>query len=277
MKVYCNLHMKERITTLRKQEKVSSRKPGFLIDELNDHAEEPAIKRVEEILFLLVAADRLLRERDDFLRRLHSLLGRSDEGLSLIEKAWDSQRAYYQTLEFLNIKLSRYRWEATLEGDLDGFRSEIVPAMRTGKWDYSGRKKFDYAELRTYGEYTESFLAQRDQLLAQMGKPDPSGLAPGSWEYWEPLLVSHLLKAVDKGEISRYRRCSECQQWFYAIRGHQHFCGDACRRKHEAQSPAFKEKRARYMREKYRPDQKRKDERAKRQAGFKEKSKKGGK
>ena len=264
------------MTTLRSQEKASSRKQGYLIGVLNDHAEEPAIKRVEEILFLLVTADRLLRERDDFLLLSHSVAG-SPEGLSLFEKSRDSGRAYYQTLEFLNIKLSQYRWEATLEGDLHGFRSEIVPAMRTEKWDYSGRKIFDYSELRTYGEYTESFLAQRDQLLAQMGKPDPSGFAPGSWEHWEPLLVSHLLKAVDKGEISRYRRCSECQQWFYAIRGHQHFCGDVCRRKHEAQSPTFKEKRARYMRETYRPDQKRNDERAKRQAGFKEKSKKGGK
>ena len=274
--MYRNLHMKAQTSTLRKRDKANSRKPEFLLSFINDHADEPASKRIEEILILLVAADRLLRERNDFLHLSHSELG-SPEGLSLFEKSRDSGRAYYQTLEFLNIKLSRYRWEAKVEGDRYGFRSEIHPAFRKDKWGYSGRKDFDYCDLREYGEYTESFLAQRDQLLAQMGKPDLSGTAPAPYEGWETSLVSRLLKAVDKGEISRYRRCSECQRWFYAIRGHEHFCGDVCRRKHEAQSPAFKEKRARYMRETYRPDQKRKDERAKRQAGFKEKSKKGGK
>lgn len=276
MQVYCNLHMKLQTNTLRRQ-----RGGGFarVIKGLRDYADDPAIKRVDEILSLLVAADKHRREKHEYFDRCYSesLKAVDQEFLDLYERSKESERAYYQTLEFLNIKLSRYRWEATLKGGLEGFRSEIVPAMRTGKWDYSGRQQFDYSELREYSEYTKSFLARRDQLLAQMGKPELSGIAPGTYEHWEPLLVSHLLKAVDKGEISRFRRCSECQKWFYAIRGHQHFCGDVCRRKHEAQSPAFKEKRARYMREMYRPDQKRKDERAKRQAGFSEKSKKGGK
>ena len=272
MQVYYNLHMKAPTNTLRKG---SGGWETLLFAPLRDHADDPAIKRVDEILSLLVAADSHLREQLDYLYRNDR--GSVPEFLDLFKRSKESERAYYQTLELLNIKLSRYRWEAKLEGGLEGFRSEIVPAMRTEKWDYSGRKHFDYSELREYSEYTESFLTQRDQLLAQMGKPDLSGIAPGTYEYVEPFLVSHLLKAVDKGEISRFRRCSECQKWFYAIRGHQHFCGDVCRRKHEAQSPAFKEKRARYMRETYRPDQKRKDERAKRQAGFSEKSKKGAK
>lgn len=246
---------------------------------LREHADDPAIKRVDEILSLLVEADRHRRERDEYQDRCLSAdpKGAYQEVLGLYERSKESERAYYQTLDFLNIKLSRYHWEAHLEGDLNGFRSEIVPGVRGSKWEFSGRKHFDYKELRGYSEYTESYLAQRDQLLAQMGVSTLSERVLKGWESWEPFLVSHLLKAVDKGEISRFRRCSECQKWFYAIRGHQHFCGDVCRRKHEAQSPAFKEKRARYMREKYRPDQKRKDERAKRQAGFSKKSKKGGK
>jgi hypothetical protein len=248
----------------------------LLFAPLRDHADDPAIQRVDEILSLLVAADTHLREQLDYLHR--SDRGTVPEFLDLYKQSKESERAYYQTLELLNIKLSKYHWTATLEGDLDGFRSAIVPAQSAGNSEYSGRKHFDYTELREYAEYTDSFVTQRDQLLAQMGKPARPEKAPVNWEYLGTRMVSYLLKALDRGEISRFRRCSECQQWFYAIRGHQHFCGDVCRRKHEAQSPAFKERRAAYMREKYRPREKRKDALGKRQARqvLSEESKKGG-
>jgi hypothetical protein len=97
---------------------------------------------------------------------------------------------------------------------------------------------------------------------------------------WEAESVGMLLEIASRpGELSRLRRCSECQHWFYATRAHQQFCGEACRRRHTAQDPQFKEKRATYMREVYRPEQRTKDERGKRQARqvLAEKSKKGGK
>jgi hypothetical protein len=100
------------------------------------------------------------------------------------------------------------------------------------------------------------------------------------WASWECGALGHLLRLANKpGELSRFRRCSECQQWFYAIRGHQQFCGRDCRRRHTAQDPEFKEKRATYMRETYRPIiEKEKDARSRRQAArvLSEKSKKGG-
>lgn len=77
------------------------------------------------------------------------------------------------------------------------------------------------------------------------------------WAYMEPFIVAQLLECTKQpGEISRFRRCSECQHWFHAIRGHQQFCGEVCRRRHTAQNPEFKEKRRTYMREQYRPLQK---------------------
>lgn len=74
---------------------------------------------------------------------------------------------------------------------------------------------------------------------------------------WEGSVVSHLLELSRKrGELSRFRLCPQCGGWFYAITGHQRFCGDSCRRQNAAQNPEFKEKRRTYMRERYRPLQK---------------------
>jgi hypothetical protein len=85
----------------------------------------------------------------------------------------------------------------------------------------------------------------------------PVTSSTGRWSPWERWAVGTLLNLAKKPEeLSRLRRCSECSQWFYAIRLHQQFCGESCRRRHTAQDPSFKEKRAAYMRETYRPLQK---------------------
>jgi hypothetical protein len=272
--------MKSSTDTL--QDKFGGGLDRFLFAPLRDHADEPAIQRVDEVLSLLVSAEAYRREKIEYIDRCSAkrIKRGIPEFLDLLERSKESERAYYQTLELLNIKLSRYRWEATLSGDIDGFRSEIIPAHSKSKWEYSGRgARWDATELWKYSEYTESFVAQRDQLLTQVGETQPSKKPQSSWESMESFMVASLLEALNSGEISRYRRCSECHQWFYAVRGHQHFCGDSCRRKHEAQSPAFKQKRATYMRETYRPNEKRKDALAKRQAAreLSQKSKKGGK
>jgi len=261
----------------------------FLFSPLRDHAADPAIKRVDEILRLLVAAEAYRQEEIACIGQIGVDFRRGGlpEVLKGRNRKKEAERSFYQTLELLNIKLSRYRWEASLSGNIDGFRSEINPAYGKDKWGYSGRGDgWDATELWKYSEYTESFLARRDELLTQMGKkiePSKSQKSQPSqspWEFMEPFMVASLLEAVNAGEIWRYRQCSECHQWFYAVRGHQHFCADICRRKHEAQSPTFKQKRARYMRETYRPNEKKRDALAKRQAAHSpsgKKSKKGGK
>ena len=107
----------------------------------------------------------------------------------------------------------------------------------------------------------------------------PVTTSTGQWAYWERMSVGTLLRLARKpGELSRLRRCSECLQWFYAIKGHQQFCGVSCRRRHQAQNQEFKDKRATYMRE-YRTVEKEEEARSKRQAArvFSEGSKKGGK
>lgn len=234
-----------------------------LLDRLKDDPEEPAIKRVAEILSMLVTADSYLRER------IHRLYHEPDGGLTEIlanlERMKDSERAYYQTLELLNIKLSRYRWEARLSGGINGFSSEVLPAVHADKWEYSGREGFDYTELWSYSEYTESFLSQRDELWAHQKEVQTFWVTKETqapFEVQESFMISTLLEVVNEGQIWRFRHCLECHEWLYAIRKHQQFCSDTCRRRHEAQNPAFKKKRAQYMRERYRPLQKELEQRS---------------
>jgi len=97
------------------------------------------------------------------------------------------------------------------------------------------------------------------------------------WACWEAKAVGALLRFANKpGELSRFRRCAECSAWFYATDMKQRFCEPSCYRRHESQKPAFKEQRARWMRE-YRMREKREDAESKRQVGFSKKPKKGGK
>lgn len=144
-----------------------------------------------------------------------------------------------------------------------------------------------HASSRTWKLLNEALLPYSWVPLAEGGigrfgiTERPVTTSTGQWAYWERMSVGTLLRLARKpGELSRLRRCSECLQWFHAIKGHQQFCGVSCRRRHTAQDPEFKAKRATYMRETYRPIiEKEKEARSKRQAAkvLSEKSKKGGK
>jgi hypothetical protein len=78
------------------------------------------------------------------------------------------------------------------------------------------------------------------------------------WAYWEYEVVRILLNMIKQpGALSLFRRCKECSQWFEAATNHQRFCSDSCRKQHASRSPEFREKRRIYMRETYRPREKR--------------------
>lgn len=199
---------------------------GGLFVVLREHADKAEIKRVENVLTLLVAADEYAREQWRFWIR--------SEDKTRIPK--ESLRASSRNAELLNNALRRYRWGVQVMAGNASLLSQLIPAP-----------------------------------------PTPAS-AKNQWTYWEAVTIGMLLDLVRKpGELSRFRRCSECQQWFYAIREHQKFCGAACRRHHTAQDLAFKIKRATYMRETYRPREKWEEAESKRRAGFSERSKKGGK
>jgi len=176
---------------------------------LREHPTKPAVKRVENVLSLLVAADTLAREQREKMR-FHERAGkdwRREDGKSFGESLDASAR----TWGLLNAALRRYPTLPLAQGGIGRF--EIIDRPVTS--------------------------------------------STGRWAYWERVAVGQLLNLARKpGGLSRLRRCSECSQWFYAIRGHQQFCGVSCRRRHTAQDPVFKEKRATYMREVVRPREK---------------------
>jgi hypothetical protein len=176
---------------------------------LSEHATEPAVKRVENVLTLLVSANTLAREQREKVR-FYERSGkdwRREDGKSFRESLDTSTR----TQRLLNDALRRYPTLPLAQGLVGKF--EIVERPVTS--------------------------------------------STGRWAPWERWAVGTLLNIAKKpGGLSLLRRCSECSHWFYANRPHQQFCGESCRRRHTAQDTAFKEKRAAYMRETYRPLQK---------------------
>jgi hypothetical protein len=208
--------MKSQTHTLRSKE--GKEGYGELFAPLSEHATEPAVKRVENVLTLLVAANTLAREQREQMR-FYERAGkdwRREDGKSFRESLHVSIRTWGK----LNAALTRYPTLAMSQG-------------RSGKFEIVER---------------------------------PVTSSTGRWAPWERWAVGTLLSLAKKpGELSRLRRCLECSQWFYAIRGHQRFCGEPCRRRHTAQNPEFKAMRADYMKQ-YRIDEVGREERAKRLA-----------
>lgn len=83
----------------------------------------------------------------------------------------------------------------------------------------------------------------------------------GSIRRVEEAIYWLLYRYLPQGEIGRFRNCEECGKWLFAVTEHQKYCSEKCRMRHISHSPQFREKRARYMRERYRPQL---EERAKR-------------
>jgi len=178
-----------------------------LFTPLREHPAVPPVKRVENVLSLMVTADKLAREQREQMR----ILERSGEDFHRSKPFMDSLDRAEHSCKLLNAALMQY------------------PLLTV---TYSGPGRFTITDRAVKGRWTP-------------------------WERWA---VETLLKlAKQPGELFRLRRCLECQQWFYAIRRHKQFCGTPCYRHHVAQDSAFKEKRATYMREVYRPGEKERD------------------
>lgn len=71
------------------------------------------------------------------------------------------------------------------------------------------------------------------------------------WTPWAPIgwrSLECLFEHVNGNCLDRFRQCEQCGLWFYARTANQRCCEEKCRRKLQAQSPAFKERRRGYMR-----------------------------
>jgi hypothetical protein len=210
-----------RTTTISRTGGQSDGWDRILFCELRDNPTCTNAKRVEEILSLLVAANTYL---DEWTKAVDSALSESLTVPGFLGKHRQGkayERAYYSTLERLTVALKRYHWRSTISGGIEGFREDL---------DWEGQSSSDSHKAKA-GDF-----------------------------HWEYALVRLLLNCMRKpGELSRFRRCSDCQNWFYAATSHQRFCGEQCRRHYTARSPEFKEKRRNYMKQIYRPQQKQRD------------------
>jgi hypothetical protein len=89
---------------------------------------------------------------------------------------------------------------------------------------------------------------------------DNSRTLEEAYEIW---CVEWITELVRLRSISRVRRCGECGRWFWAVKDHQKYCSGNCRQAHATHSPVFKEKRAKYMKDFYRPREKELEQKAK--------------
>jgi hypothetical protein len=60
-----------------------------------------------------------------------------------------------------------------------------------------------------------------------------------------------ILKLTQVGELTRLRRCTQCQKWLFARFRHQTFCSTKCQQKNYTQSDTWKAHRRAYMRRYY--------------------------
>jgi hypothetical protein len=59
--------------------------------------------------------------------------------------------------------------------------------------------------------------------------------------------VSWIVDLARNRALSRLRRCRDCGKWIFAVRSHQSYCNDRCRRKFASTADDFKRKRREYM------------------------------
>ena len=195
---------------------------------LSKAQQEPNAPCVRRVLRML----QLMREAEGFRLHLYERClsaGKLPDGDSIVSLEVNDpelrvvSKSYFDRLKEIERLGKRYRWSPTLRG-----------------WAFGD----GLAEMFTWRKRTDD-------------------------ENWENWAICWLMKHAASGSsgisesyILRFRQCRQCSAWFYALTDHQHYCKDACRQKFHASSPEFRAKRARYMRERYRPNEKERERRA---------------
>ena len=90
-------------------------------------------------------------------------------------------------------------------------------------------------------------------------------------EHWENYSIWFLCSQRNGELLDYFRRCRECNKWFFAVTAHQIYCSDGCRKRSSSHSEEFKNARREYMR-KYRKQEKSRDRAAKERLKAKERS-----
>lgn len=157
--------------------------------------------------------------------------------------------------------------EAMLE--LERLTSPIPPEepmIAALEWKRTNPKKFrlhwEVAEREAKIQRELSRYRFTPHVVVAMGG---GGQAPSQWHAWwkgDPMWEKHLrmnssealemiLKLTEAGDLTRLRRCTQCEKWLIARFQHQRFCSIKCQQKNFTATAEWKEHRRVYMRKYY--------------------------
>jgi len=122
-------------------------------------------------------------------------------------------------------------------------------------WEIEKRSALLERELSRY-----RFTPRAEVVMGGGGK------GPSVWAAWwrgyesrreerlrmtAPEALELILKLTQIGDLTRLRRCGQCQKWLFARFRHQAFCSTQCQQRNYTQSDAWKAHRRAYMRRYY--------------------------
>jgi hypothetical protein len=130
------------------------------------------------------------------------------------------------------------------------------PKKYKAHWEIAKRRVMLERELSKY-----RFIPHAEVAMGGGGK------GPSEWAVWwrgdldsrsEKQLrmrpseaLELILKLTQVGDLTRLRRCTECQKWLFARFRHQTFCSTKCQQKNYTQTDTWKAHRRAYMRRYY--------------------------
>jgi hypothetical protein len=219
----------------------------MIFDLIERVPKSPAAQRVERILELLVTAEecrvKILR---DGLKG-----GRGVDGAEHIEEA----KRRHRPLSGFSTALPLYRFANKAIEKRNRQYREALRELQTLLIHYHWRPT---VEDRLYHSLGQRLLWDRTH--------------PADTE--ENRAIQFLFMQIDghagRARILRFRKCRECAAWFYALKDHQIYCKESCRKRDHSHDESFKEKRRIYMK-KYRSNDAEQNELAKRLAKGKSK------
>ena len=186
------------------------------------------------------------------------------------------------------MRLKLYKRCADLEADLESDPNDWRKRAAFAKHEEEmGRGSFSDPELQALNVKFNNQLRKIEKGLKRYRwtptvrdigdfyQLDQSFVWPGrrrdTEKYWENFAIFWLTgiyslngSGESPAHILRFRNCRQCSKLFYAVTNRQAHCHANCRQKFHADSPEYRAKRARYMREEYRPREKELNEREKR-------------
>jgi hypothetical protein len=144
------------------------------------------------------------------------------------------------------LELTKYAEELERELRIDGVRRYPLASLLAPK-PPNTRSELDSVLTKLnhlLGKYRYSLkLEARSGGLERLLNPE-MGRTKGRWV---AEAVSWIVDLAKNRDLPRLRRCHDCNKWIFAVRSHQSYCNDRCRKRFASTADDFKRKRREYM------------------------------